>query len=62
MVWTVKQEEGINKDTKTGTTVRGRMAYKKPNSSATVHINYKPEPHSGRKDEKNLRHNCNKHS
>ena len=62
MVWTVKQEGGINKETKTGTTVRDRMAYKKPNSPATVCINYRPEPDSRRKDKKDLTHNCNKQS
>lgn len=49
MAWIVKQE-GINKETKTRTTVRDKIVYKQPNSSATVCINYRPEPDSGRKD------------
>lgn len=61
-VWTVKQEKGINKETKTGTTGRNRMTYKNPNSSATRCINYRPESDSSRKDKKDLTHNCTKHS
>lgn len=58
MVWTVKQEERIKKETETGATIRDRMAYKMPNSSATVYINYRPQPDSGRKGKKDLTHNC----